>query len=208
MMRSVKFGISLPAFSAPLVAGALALHVAACGPADRSAVATVRESAGVRIVEHATGFDGLDRWSLAKPPDAIIGILANEDPGHQFTEIRGAVRLSDSRIVVGDWGSREARYFDPSGNHLLTVGGAREGPGELRFLYVVDRLPGDTLVLGGWPIGSRYWFDERGEFIRNQALEALSPADGAHQVSTRSCDVKNRTRSLTGSPVSRDHASA
>ncbi len=76
---------------------------------------------------------------------------------------------------MGDWGSREARYFDADGDHLYTVGGQGEGPGELRNLYNVDRMRGDTLIVGGWPIGSRYWFDENGDFIRKQALGPWFP---------------------------------
>ena len=49
------------------------------------------------------------------------------------------------------------------------------GPGEIRSLYNVDRVRGDTLVIDGWPIGSRYWFDERGAFVRNQALGPWFP---------------------------------
>ena len=31
------------------------------------------------------------------------------------------------------------------------------------------------MVIGGWPIGSRYWFDENGDFVRNQALGPWFP---------------------------------
>lgn len=149
--------------------------LAACEPRPTVPVATQRDSAGIRIVEHSAGVTGLPTWTVAEPPEAVIGETADVDVAHQFTQIRGAVRLSDGRIVVGDTESREARYFEPSGRYLLTVGGQGEGPGELRNLYSVDRLPGDTLVIGGWPIGSRYWFDERGDFIRNQALGPWFP---------------------------------
>lgn len=145
-----------------------------CDPEVASIGPAVRDSAGIRIVEHAAGF-ALATWTLDAESEATIGDRADEDVAHQFTQIRGAVRLSDGRIVVGDWGSREARYFDAAGNHLYTVGGRGEGPGELRNLYSVDRVRGDTLVIGGWPIGSRYWFDENGDFVRNQALGPWFP---------------------------------
>ena len=133
-----------------------------------------RDSVGIRIVEHPADL-ALDRWALSSEPEAIIGHIADQDVAHQFTQIRSAVRLSDGRIVVGDWGTREARYFDRAGDHLLTVGGSGTGPGEIRNLYNVDRMRGDTMVIGGWPIGSRYWFDENGDFIRNQALGPWFP---------------------------------
>jgi hypothetical protein len=87
----------------------------------------------------------------------------------------GAVRLSDGRIVVADGLSREARYFDVGGEALQTVGGQGEGPGELRFLYSIDLIPGDTVVLGGWPIGYRYWFDEDGVFVNRPMLGPWFP---------------------------------
>ena len=108
-----------PAIMRGLMLTALAA-VTACGtepaPATR---AVVRDSAGVRIVEHPDGLD-LQSWALSAEPEAVIGHLADEDPAHQFTQIRGAVRLSDGRIVVGDWGSREARYFDPGGHSIAS----------------------------------------------------------------------------------------
>lgn len=153
----------------------VAVTTSACTSEPPPTPPTVRDSAGVRIVEHGPSPDGLATWSLAELPEAIIGSLAEEDLAHQFTQIRGAVRLSDGRIVVGDWDSREARYFDREGHHLLTVGGRGEGPGEIRNLYNIDRVRGDTLVIDGWPIGSRYWFDERGVFVRHQALGPWFP---------------------------------
>jgi hypothetical protein len=146
-----------------------------CAAEAPSAVATVRDSAGIRIVEHARAPTGLVAWSVAEQPEALIGSLADSDPAHQFTEVRGVVRLSDGRVVVGDWGTKEARYFDASGRHILTVGGGGSGPGEVRFLFSVDRLQGDTVIVGGWPIGSRYWFDEDGAFVRGQALGPWFP---------------------------------
>ena len=150
------------------------LSAAACGTEAAPVGPALRDSAGIRIVEHPAGLE-LATWTLAAQPEATIGGRADEDVAHQFTQIRGAVRLSDGRLIVGDWGSREARYFDAAGNHLRTVGGQGTGPGELRNLYNVDRVRGDTLVIGGWPIGSRYWFDENGDFVRNQALGPWFP---------------------------------
>ena len=161
---SIHWGTALVALSS----------ATACASEPAPAAPAVRDSSGVRIVEHPASLL-LPSWTLSAKPEAVIGHLADEDAAHQFTEIRGAVRLADGRIVVGDWGSREARYFDASGSHLRTVGGTGQGPGEIRNLYNVDRVRGDTMVIGGWPIGSRYWFDENGDFVRNQALGPWYP---------------------------------
>jgi len=139
------------------------------------ALPIVSDSAGIRIVDHPQAVGALDSWVAVQPAEATIGGRMEEDAPYQFSEVRGAVRMSDGRIVVGDWDSREARYFDAEGTHIVTVGGVGEGPGELRSLFSVDRIDGDTLVLGGWPIGYRYWFDERGDFIRGQQLGPWFP---------------------------------
>lgn len=143
--------------------------------APRLTLPTVRDSAGVRIVEHPHDVGALGSWVIVEPAEAVIGGNLQDDGPYQFSEVRNAVRMSDGRIVVGDTESREVRYFDAVGTHILTVGGAGEGPGELRSLFSVDRMAGDTLVVGGWPIGYRYWFDERGEFIRGQQLGPWFP---------------------------------
>jgi len=145
-----------------------------CEVTPHAVPATVRDSASIRIVEHQAEPGALATWRLSETPQAVIGALQDE-AAHQFTEVRGAVRLSSGRIVVADWGTREARYFDAQGNHVRTVGGGGQGPGEVRFLYAVDRVRGDTLVVGGWPIGSRYWFDENGEHVRDEALGPWFP---------------------------------
>lgn len=157
--------------------GIASITLAGCSSDDTPSVTlpTVTDSAGVRIVDHSRSIGALDSWVVVEPPEAVIGGRLEDDGPYQFTEVRNAVRMSDGRIVVGDWDSREARYFDAHGTHILTVGGAGEGPGELRSLFSVDRLDGDTLVIGGWPIGYRYWFDERGDFIRGQQLGPWFP---------------------------------
>jgi hypothetical protein len=134
----------------------------------------VRDSAGVRIVEHGSLAAPLPPWTLSEPPEATIG-GEGRGAAHQLSTVVGAVRLSDGRIVVADGLSREARYFDVGGEALQTVGGQGEGPGELRFLYSIDLIPGDTVVLGGWPIGYRYWFDEDGVFVNRPMLGPWFP---------------------------------
>lgn len=83
-----------------LIAALLALS--GCGSGSAPNTATVRDSADVRIVEHTGVPTGLETWSLSAEPEAVIGARAEQNLAHQFTQIRGAVRLSDGRIVVGD----------------------------------------------------------------------------------------------------------
>ena len=151
------------------MAAAAALLLSACAnddPAPRP-VSVTRDSAGIAIVENgAATHPDVATWSLSEQPLAVIG--ENEDePGHQLTEVVGAFRLNDGRIVVGDRGSGEVRFFDQDGRHRLSVGGRGEGPSEFRLLVAVDRMPGDTVIAGAWPLGLRVWWDSRGEYIAN-----------------------------------------
>jgi hypothetical protein len=90
------------------------LFTPACGTDPSPIPVAVRDSAGVRIVEHGPLAAPLPIWTLHEPPEAIIG---GEGGGlaHQLSTVVGAVRLSDGRIVVADALSREARYFDERG---------------------------------------------------------------------------------------------
>ncbi len=125
-----------------------AIVVGACTSADRpSTEAVTRDSAGIAIVENVAVSRGTAAWRFVEPPVVELGVLEGQ-PAHQFSQVVGATRLSDGRIAVADGGSKELRFFDTNGRHLVSVGGPGEGPGEFRFLYSLDRLPGDTLIVG------------------------------------------------------------
>src|SRR5687768_1740535 len=85
-------------------------------PAQPGAV-TVRDSAGIRIVEHPAGYEaGLPVWDARGEP--VVDIGGGEDPEQDLDLVRGAVRLSDGRIVVANTGSGELRVFDRAGRFL------------------------------------------------------------------------------------------
>jgi len=147
----------------------------ACASGDRPALeAVTRDSAGIAIVENAAVSRGTAEWRFVEPPVVELGVLEGQ-PAHQFNQVVGATRLSDGRIAVADGGSKELRFFDTKGQHLVSVGGPGEGPGEFRFLYSVDRLPGDTLIVGGWPIGWSAWYDGNGTHIEDVRLGPYFP---------------------------------
>ena len=106
--------------SRQIAALVLGVALGACEGEATVATANVRDSLGIRIVEHPAALD-LPLWTLEAEPEALIGRVDDADPAQQFSQIRGAVRLSDGRIVVGDWGSREARYYDASGTALTST---------------------------------------------------------------------------------------
>lgn len=112
-----------------LMLGALA---AACGdrPDSRAGFAgTVRDSAGVQIVENtSTGTWGQDGgWAT----EQILSIgEAAGDPEYQFGQVVGVDALSDGRILVMDGQAQRLQVYGPDGTYRRTIGGPGSGPGE------------------------------------------------------------------------------
>jgi hypothetical protein len=121
--------------------------VAACDRPSRSVSVTVRDSAGIRIVEnHAPAWEPGDEWTLAPTPSLAIGRVEGELP-YVFSRVAGATRLGDGRIVVADGQSNEVRFFGPDGTFLMSVGREGEGPGEYQYIRHLDRCFGDSIVV-------------------------------------------------------------
>ena len=126
----------------------LLLLTVACTSGDAAAnTATVRDSAGVQIVEST---DPL--WSngtgltLAAEPEVAIGEL-DGPPEYQLYQVRAATRLSDGTLALFDGGSAEVRYYDAQGRFVRKAGGKGGGPGEYQYVSWMKRLPGDSLML-------------------------------------------------------------
>lgn len=131
---------------APWIIGtaSISISVSACvgGMDDHF---TVRDSAGVRIVENrAPSWAGGADWTVEPSPYLTIG-TSGGPPEYQFYRVQGAVRLGDGRIAVADGGSGEIRFFDASGRFLKSTGGEGDAPGEYRQIAALGALPGDSL---------------------------------------------------------------
>jgi hypothetical protein len=84
-------------------------------------------------------------WTVAAKPSVSIGEVEAAQE-YMFSQVVGAVRLSDGRLVVANGGSNEVRVYDASGKHLSTLGRAGGGPGEFQTLRALWLLPADTLL--------------------------------------------------------------
>jgi len=167
------------AFPAAPVLAALALSIAACDAGSRGAFGpTVRDSAGVQIVENSEyAWQEGQAWRLADEPLLDIGVLDGE-PEYQLFRVGSAVMLSDDRIVVANGGTHELRFYDANGAHLLSVGREGGGPGEFGELMWVRALPGDTLLTYDWRNRRLSFFDAGGTFVRSFQLQFLSDMGG------------------------------
>lgn len=152
----------------------LLITTAACeSDAPRAPLSTARDSAGVRIIEN-TPMDHLPTWRTTAAPLVELGGIEG-DLATIFARIRGGVRLADGRLIIADGQSRELRIFDPLGQHIRSVGGPGDGPGEFRSLWHLTRIAGDTLITSDWPIGKWNWFLPNGDFIKRTQVGLYYP---------------------------------
>ncbi len=125
----------------------LALGLLACVGADegdRSAAApVVRDSAGIRIVEHPAAVLEQSPVALGEP---VLAIGAAEGDGADvFGSIAGVVRLVDGAVAVLDRQAAEVRVFAPDGTLRTRFGRSGGGPGEFESPSLLLPLGGDTL---------------------------------------------------------------
>ena len=124
---------------------------------------SVRDSAGVIIVESARSSADDSGWKLSDEPVLQLGVV-DGDSTQLFSDIGSVACLSDGRIVVTDGDSRDVRYFSADGHHLVSVGRRGQGPEEYRGdpgrLFV---LPGDSLSVEDRL--DRLVYDSEGRFV-------------------------------------------
>jgi hypothetical protein len=123
------------------------LLLGACTTRSEAPATTVRDSAGIAIVEnrHIPDTDA-GGWRVDPEPILSIGTVSG-DPEYQMFTVNGAVRLSDGRIAIANDGSRDVRVYDARGAYLSTIGGHGSGPGEFNSIWYMGRFGGDTLVV-------------------------------------------------------------
>ncbi len=124
----------------------LLLVPAACrdAPPTASAAPTVRDSAGVRIVENGDVEGKAAPFVLAPEPAVRVGW--GEDAYH-FQFISAGALLADGSAVVVDGRSREMVRFAGDGDRVRVLAGPGKGPGEIGGPRALVALPGDTLLL-------------------------------------------------------------
>lgn len=106
--------------------------------------ATVRDSAGVSIVENAVPGGLAPAYAELGPLELEIGVM-DGDPAYTFSRITAARTLEGGEILVAEGRAQELRVFDAEGTHLRTIGRAGEGPGEFGTVSGLAELRGDTV---------------------------------------------------------------
>ena len=109
----------------------------------------VADSAGVAIVISTP--DDAAYAHVAQAPSLRMGAIDGAEP-FLFENIVSVARDMQHNLVVADAGSLEIRVFDDGGNHVKTMGGRGEGPGEFQWfdgMWTVD--DGKIVVANGLP---------------------------------------------------------
>ena len=140
-------------------------------PSDIGPDVSVRDSAGVVIVEHGTlVVEDSTSWSAELDREVQFG-REDGDPDELFGRVAGFVRLSDGRVLVGDGMGDRIRVFAPDGRLTETVGRSGEGPGEFTNLVGVRSFRGDSVVVVDFE-GLRWSvLGPNGRFVRHQYPE-------------------------------------
>jgi hypothetical protein len=131
---------------AGMAALALLSALSACGRADGAGTrASVRDSAGVRIVEVRGEGGGLDQWRLDAVPELAVG-GAEAAGGIELFRVAGAHRLADGRLLIGNAGSGELVLVDPHADGAVKrYGRSGRGPGEFVAMAGMWAGRGDTV---------------------------------------------------------------
>ena len=146
---------------------AFLVSVAGCGETPISRTGTVRDSAGIVIVDNADPiWSEVDAWSLSESPTLVIGV-SEGDSDYELFQIASAARLSDGRVVVASNGTHDLRYYSADGRHLRSVGREGGGPGEFRTLVSLAKLASDSLLVYDLALRRISIFDSEGEHCRD-----------------------------------------
>ena len=145
-----------------------AIPLAACADNAPGTSALVRDSAGVKIVEHPAGYSA-PTWQLGAAPRLDIGAESG-DSSTLLYQVEGAHRLSDGRIVVANRSTHELRYYDDTGNYLYSAGRKGQGPGEFEYIAWTASCGADSVF--AYDIVNRRLsvFDDHGVFARSFML--------------------------------------
>jgi hypothetical protein len=149
-----------------------ALVMAAACAAESSDVpaVTVRDSAGVRIVENAVQDGGPPVYAELGVPDLQIGVV-HGDAAYTFTRIVDVRTLPDGAILVVDGQAQEVRIFDDVGSHVLTFGGPGSGPGEFTQIGSLAGVSGDTVRIWDGRALRLSTFLADGRFLEDRVVE-------------------------------------
>lgn len=157
----------------PVLVALLGLGACDSAPAPGPGSGTAaRDSAGIRVVENrGPAWSDDAGWRLGAPTVDLGG--ADVDADASFSGVAVAA-MAGTRLVVAEE-SGLVRFFDADGTHVLTVGGAGEGPGEFR-LIAGGGVRGDTIWLYDYFLRRLTSYTPSGDLAGVRRLEGEDPS--------------------------------
>ena len=148
------------------------LFVACDADGPSTPEATVRDSAGIVIVESQRQGARQATWEVASEPHWVVGELEGAD-AYLFNRVAGAMEVGGGQVVVANGGTNELRFYDEQGQWTQTLGGEGQGPGEFEYLRALERChPGGFVAFDlNWQKNA-YLMD--GTFVEKAVLRAPS----------------------------------
>ncbi len=125
-----------------LLASAIAIGCVGCDTPADTAMITVSDSAGTRIVTYALLED--EAFPVIDFAPGVDTIGAADGAEEYFFRWIVSAELVPAGIVTADLQDYELRYFDGNGRFVSSIGGEGEGPGEFEVLDWMQSL-GDSL---------------------------------------------------------------
>ena len=148
----------------------LVVGTLACGGGDAVSTTTVRDSAGVQIVESsAAQWDSARAWRLSAAPTVSIGELEG-DANYLLDRVVGAMRLPGGGIVIGNGGTNQLRFYTARGEFRHAVGREGGGPGEYEYMRDLKRCATDSIFAFDLHWGVKV-YDTAGGLARETRLE-------------------------------------
>lgn len=151
-----------------LLAGVLAT-ANGCGEYQEMPTFTVRDSAGIRIVENTHPELGQGAWHLSTQPIVTIGAVDGDEDSQLFI-VGDAIRLDNGAIVIANIGSSHLKYFDATGRFIVNAGGRGGGPGEfssMRAPIYIWRSGGGAVAAWEYSPARVSIFDASGQFVES-----------------------------------------
>lgn len=157
---------------------AAAATVAACAPrapATTADVASVRDSAGIRIVTaRERAWAPGAAWSVDPAPAVDI---ADTSAGGLIGVV-GAVRLSDGRIAAADAATGLIHVYASDGRPLYTFGGKGKASGQFQRLWGLFLGQADTMVAFDLASATLTRFDPNGALVDTTQVAAPAGTNG------------------------------
>ncbi len=158
--------------SSLLLTMGFAAFLSACGAEpNRGPTVSVRDSAGISIVENRGEVDpDLNAWTVDPTPILSVGTFQG-DSLQQLYQVQGAAALPDGGVAIANGGYGQVRIYDAQGQFVRSLGRKGEGPGEFQAPALAGFLPPDTLVVVDNRLRRITLFTLDGEMPRSEGME-------------------------------------